>query len=112
MKKLAVILCIILTACSVQLIRPLQLDIDRVKDKYPGYTLQELNEGQALYIANCQSCHRLKRPESFTEQRWTEIVPKMVARVNKKAGTTVIDKNYQGVLLRYLVTMGTAPRAK
>ncbi len=113
MKRFFVItLILVLSACSVRLAMPTTHDVERMKEKYPGYTLQELNDGKILYEQNCHTCHTLKNPVDYSEQQWTLIVPKMVAKVNKKAGNTVIDKDYEKVLLRYLVTMGSAPSAK
>lgn len=91
---------------------PTNNDVERVKDKYPGYTLQELNEGEILYRQNCATCHSLKHPALFTESQWEKIVPAEVIKVNKQNGNTIIDKDYQRVLLRYLVTMATSPSAK
>ena len=91
---------------------PTNNDVERMKDKYPGYTLQELNDGKILYQQNCGTCHSLKHPATRTEKQWEVIVPQEVIKVNKQAGNIVLDKDYQRVLLRYLVTMGTAPSAR
>lgn len=96
-------------ACVTKLAIPTNNDVERVKDKYPGYTLQELNEGEILYRQNCATCHSLKHPSSHTASEWEKIVPAEVIKVNKQNNNTIIDKEYQKVLLRYLVTMSTAP---
>jgi cytochrome c5 len=107
MKMLFVLLLITtFTACSVKLMTPAQPDVDRVSGKYPGYSLAELNTDKALYESTCSRCHRLKSPTSRSEAKWDKIVPKMIARLNKKEGKEVIDAKQQESILRYLVTMG------
>jgi len=98
------------TACSVKLIAPAQSDIDRVHDKYPGYSLSELNEGKALFEQTCNRCHRLKNPASRDEDGWKKIVPVMIKRLDKKEGKQVIDDRQQESILRYLITMSSAPK--
>ena len=99
-----------LTACSVKLLTPKQSDVDRVSDKFPGYSLMELKEGKEMFKDNCSKCHRLKDPQSKTEAEWREIVPKMVARAQKKSIT--ITEKEQDAILKYLITMSTAERKK
>jgi cytochrome c5 len=99
-------LIIAFTACTVKLMVPAQSDVDRVSGKYPGYSVAELNADKALYESTCSRCHRLKNPRSRSEEKWDKIVPKMIARLNKKEGKEVIDARQQEAILRYLVTMG------
>jgi len=106
MKKLFSILFILLgSACSFKLIQPTQSDVDRVSTKFPGYSLAELNEGKSLFEHTCNKCHHLKNPASRTEARWNKIVPKMLAKLNKREGKQMLDEKQQETLLRYLVTM-------
>jgi hypothetical protein len=106
--RMVVVLFLIVTftACSVKLMVPAQSDADRVSGKYPGYSLAELNADKALYESTCSRCHRLKNPTSRSEEKWDKIVPKMVARLNKRVGKEEIDQKQQASILRYLVTMG------
>ena len=111
MKKTLVIFCFaLLTACSVKLATPQQSDVDRVATKFPGYNLADLNEGKSLFESTCNRCHRLKNPRSRDESKWNEIVPQMVGKLNKKEGREVIDQKQKESILRYLVTMSSAPR--
>ncbi|AEA42140.1 cytochrome c class I [Fluviicola taffensis] len=89
---------------------PSQSDVDRVASKFPGYTLEELNDGKKLFEANCALCHRLKKPTSEPESEWKTIVPRMVVKVNKKLGSTVVDASGEEKILRYLITMGSVPK--
>lgn len=100
------------TGCaSAKLLTPSQSDVDRVQSKFSNYTLAELNQGKALFEQHCGSCHGLKNPSSRTEERWRKIVPKMSEKVNKKEHN-VLDANAQDKLLKYLITMSTAPKVK
>lgn len=103
---------IILTGCSTtRLLTPTQQDVDRVSNKFAGLTLDELNQGKAIFETNCQTCHGLKNPTSRGEERWRQIVPKMTAKVNKKRNNA-INAEDQEKLLRYLITMSQAPKGK
>ena len=111
MKIVFVFLIIVFfAACSVKLATPAQSNVDKVSEKYPGYTLEELNADKALYETTCSRCHRLKNPTSRSEAKWDKVVPKMIAKLTKKEGKEVIDAKQQASILRYLVTMG--PYAK
>jgi cytochrome c5 len=112
MKKLIYLFLISLfTACSVKLIAPSQSDVDRVSVKYPGYSLAELNDGKALFQQTCTKCHRLKDPASRNEEKWKKIVPKMMAKLNKKEGKQVLDDKQQESILKYIITMNLAAKS-
>jgi cytochrome c5 len=89
---------------------PTQADVDRVQTKFPGYTLDELNQGKQLFEANCNLCHKLKKPASEPESEWREIVPRMVKKVNNKEGHH-IDEAGQEKILRYVITMGSVEKS-
>ena len=104
MKKILYLYAIVLfSACSVTLLAPAQADADRGADKFPGLTLADLQQGKALYEANCGKCHGLKKPESRDEAGWREIMPPMA----KKAK---INDQEQQLILQYVVTMSEATR--
>jgi cytochrome c5 len=110
-KSLIILFLTVLTACgTVKLAAPQQSDVNRVSAKYPGYNLAELNDGKTLFQQTCDRCHRLKNPTSRDENKWSEIVPKMIGKLNKKEGKTVIDPQQQESILKYLITMSSAPK--
>lgn len=88
----------------------LQSDVERGEAKFPGTTLETLNIGKKNFESHCQSCHSLESPTSQTEDKWKVIVPSMVKKANQKAGKTVVDTQMQESILRYLITMGSAPK--
>ena len=79
------------------------MDVDRVADKFPNYTLSQLNEGKALYESNCGKCHPLKNPNKYSEQRLRGVVPKMVEKVNKNG--MVLNEEEASLILKYTITM-------
>lgn len=94
-----------LSACTAKLLEPVQADADRVNDRYPGYTLIDLQAGKSNYEKNCARCHKLKTPESLSEEEWNQVVPVMA----KKAK---IDAQTEDSILKYLLTMKDANRKK
>lgn len=89
---------------------PSQADVDRVQTKFPGYTLDQLQEGKKIFEANCALCHRLKKPTSEPEEEWKKIVPRMVKKANGKNGNA-IDASGEEKILRYVITMGSVGKS-
>ena len=101
---------VVLAACkAVILAAPAQSDVDRVKDKYPNYTLAELQKGKKLYELKCQACHGLKNPRKESEEEWREIVPEMVQKAKKKKGI-IVSAEEEEAILKYVITMSSAPK--
>jgi cytochrome c5 len=110
MYKIFLSFCVLaLVSCSAKLLVPTQADADRGMTKYEGLSLTSLLEGKALFEQNCSKCHGLKSPTSRNEEKWNKIVPIMVKKVNKKAGKEELDAAEEQLILKYLVTMSTAP---
>jgi len=84
-----------------------QADVNRGALKFPGLTLQDLTNGEKLYLNNCNSCHGFKHPTSRPENKWIKTVPLMVKKINKKYGTEKIDSLQQQLLLKYIITMSS-----
>ncbi|ESU25015.1 cytochrome c class I [Flavobacterium enshiense DK69] len=93
-----------LASCAVKLVTPTQPDVDRMQAKYPGYTLDELNQGKSMFEQHCAECHKLKKPTKFTEAELQKTVPIMVKKVNKKHPNT-LDEKSQDLILKYMITM-------
>ena len=107
MKKL-IFFCLLsgLMACGTyKSLTPSEADVDRGKQKYPDLTISELNLGKALFETKCGKCHSLKRPFKVSVADVQKIMPKMA----KKAGLT---KESSDMVLRYLITMKSAPTTK
>lgn len=60
-------------------------------------------EGKSLYEQHCGTCHKLKNPQDFTQEELNKVVPNMVGKTNKKAGSEVISAEKQKALMTYLL---------
>lgn len=101
-------LIILLFACTAKVTELSQADADRGTAKFPGVTVASLKEGKIHYEQYCGSCHALKKPSSEPEAEWRKVVPVMVQKTNKKAGSEVVDAKKQELILQYVVTMCSA----
>jgi len=100
----------IFAACSPKVVQISSSDVERGTSKFEGTTLATLTEGKTLYEANCGACHPLASPSAKNETAWNQIVPKMVKQVNKKGGKEILDAQKEQLILKYLVTMTSAPK--
>lgn len=106
MKKTTIILLSgIISACSPKLSNPTNDDLTIAKSKFGDVTLQELQEGKKLYQENCNLCHKLYKPQMFSEEKWRNIIPPMVRKVNKKVGQEVLKTQDENKILKYVLTM-------
>lgn len=108
MKTSAVIFVIgaLLVACSgSKVLIPVQADADRAAKTNSTITLEALNQGKTIFEQNCNRCHGYKNPTSRSAEKWQKIIPRMVAKVNKKMKKEQIDAKGQELILNYVVTM-------
>lgn len=112
MKKSAIVVVfILLIACTAKkVIVTGPADVERGALKYPGYTTSDFNTGKSLYEGHCGNCHGLKNPASRNEEQWKHEVAVMAPKANRKAGSDVIGEKEQELIVKYLVTMGSAPK--
>jgi len=101
-KSLFALFIIFISACTAtRLATPSQSDADRGSQKFQGYTLNDLEQGKAIYESHCNKCHKYKLPESRDETKWDKIIPVMA----KKAK---LDSQQEDLVLKYVVTMSEA----
>lgn len=62
-------------------------------------------EAKLIYNSKCATCHAPKNPSLYSPEALTRIVPSMVAKTNKRAGSEVINASQQQALLEYLLTI-------
>lgn len=110
MKKYFYLLSLLFVmACgTTKMITPSEADVKRGVDNFPGLTLAQLNEGQQIYQMNCNKCHPYKKPGKYSAMEWSEIIPNMTRKANRKHGNT-IDGSKEEALLRYVSVMCMAP---
>src|ERR1017187_7169934 len=106
MKKMiiGIALASIVGACVAYVpLAPSQSDMEWATRKFPGITLEELNNGKALFEQKCKKCHSLARPFRVSEADLLHVMPKMA----KKAK---IDVKTSDQILKYLEVMRSAPK--
>ena len=61
-------------------------------------TIEDLKNGQNIYISKCGNCHYLYRPIRFSEEKWRHEMPEMSVK-------SKISNEQQALILKYLLTM-------
>jgi hypothetical protein len=61
-------------------------------------SLVQLQQGKNLFISNCNACHQLYSPDSYTVAEWKNIISKMSGRTN-------LNSSQISLILKY-VTRG------
>jgi mono/diheme cytochrome c family protein len=63
-------------------------------DATANATLQDLEQGRALYINNCGACHSLFSPDSYTPAQWGSIINNMAPKTNMSASEILLVSKY------------------
>ncbi len=92
------LLIIVLTSCSKSLLVPSEEHIDKTTLTTFNTTIEELKNGQNIYIQKCGNCHYLYRPIRFSEEKWRHEMPEMSVK-------SKISNDQQTLILKYLLTM-------
>lgn len=116
MKRIATFaLCLFLSACASSRsttganAAPTEADVARIQVKFPDATLAKLESGRLSYEQDCQTCHELKDPKDFTEERIRMVVPAMAEKANDKAGRVVVDSEEEVLIMQYMIAMHDRP---
>lgn len=91
MKVILLLIGLSMTACAPALYVPQSTNSKEASD------LQVLNEGRALYVRNCGSCHSLYIPNDFSEEAWEAYIEKMQNRAK-------ISDSEKALILQYLTS--------
>jgi hypothetical protein len=59
----------------------------RAHRRWPSTSMAQLQEGRALYVEKCASCHALKTPNAVPADRW----PGEIARMRTQHGVRLSD---------------------
>jgi len=95
--KLFVLICVIgigLASCSQPGQDTSNLYIPTPSDVTATTTLDELNQGRALYIDNCSRCHGLYAPESFSSSQWKSVMAQMAPKTRMSAEEKSLVSKY------------------
>ncbi|MFZ4412648.1 MAG: c-type cytochrome [Bacteroidales bacterium] len=57
-------------------------------------SLTELQQGRTLYINNCNRCHSLYAPETYTPSQWKTILVTMAPRTSMSASDVQLVTKY------------------
>ena len=75
-------LAMVVGSCSKSSTDTSSLYIPTASDVTAKATLQELQQGRTLYINNCNACHALYSPDSFTPAQWKSILSTMAPKTS------------------------------
>lgn len=104
-KKNGIILCWAISlffACSPKTSIP---SGQRNTEKSGNEPKEIFAEAKLIYNGKCATCHAPKNASLYTAEALTRIVPSMVAKTNKRAGSEIINAAQQQMLLEYLLTI-------
>lgn len=57
-------------------------------------TLVELQQGRALYVSNCGTCHKLYLPESYGVSRWKNLLSEMAPNTSLSPAEILLVTKY------------------
>jgi hypothetical protein len=57
-------------------------------------TLQELQDGRALFINYCGSCHQFYSPDNYSASQWRSILSSMAPRTNLSTSDELLADKY------------------
>ncbi len=92
---MAVVMMLILdSGCTKNSTDTSGLYIPTSSDATANATLQELEQGRALYIDNCGACHSLFSPDAYTPARWRSILNSMAPKTTMSASEILLVTKY------------------
>lgn len=93
MKKLLLVFGIatVLIACSEKT-APTAIEATPEPDT-PAMTA-DAEQGKGIFEANCQKCHGLKKIDNFSQEQWSNILPKMAVKAKLDASQTALVDAY------------------
>ena len=90
----SVTMLIMVSGCSKNSTDTSGLYIPTSSDATANATLQELEQGRALYIDNCGSCHSLFSPDSYTPAQWRSVMNSMAPKTTMSASEILLVTKY------------------
>lgn len=71
-----------------------KLYVPTASDATATATLEELQQGRALYIDQCGSCHGFYNPDSFNSSQWSSIMSSMAPKTSLNGSETQLVTKY------------------
>src|SRR4051812_34808766 len=81
-----------LSACTSPVPRPNASATRAARERWPGTTRVQLENGRSLFLARCSGCHNLPKPTDYSAQEWRPIVERMepLAKLTNEQGELVL----------------------
>ena len=89
-----IILPSLFSACSKNTESTQSLYVPTVSDTTSTATLDDLQQGRALYIKYCDACHAYYSPNSYTPTQWSSILTRMVPNTRMTSDEEALVKKY------------------
>ena len=83
---------------TVNSLLPTDIELKAIQPKYPDVTLQNLNNGYAIYTGACTNCHGMKNLYNRSEESWKHEVDDMAPRAE-------ITDSQKDDLYKYILAM-------
>jgi hypothetical protein len=80
-----------------QYLIPSDKDVSAGQKHWSGTTIASLNQGYSLYSTKCAECHSMKKPQDFSLDEWSDIMPAMGAKAQ-------LDSNQYKLVYHYVLT--------
>jgi hypothetical protein len=81
-------------ACKKNTVDASALYVPTIDDVTANATLQELQEGRILYMDNCNSCHSLYSPDSYSTAKWKSVMSSMAPKTSMSASDIQLVTKY------------------
>jgi hypothetical protein len=94
LSAIVVILFIVEAGCSKQGTDTSALYIPTAADATATATLQELQQGRALYVDYCGKCHGFYNPDAFSPTQWRNVMTSMAPKTSMTAGEVNLVTKY------------------
>jgi mono/diheme cytochrome c family protein len=90
----AVLVTFTVVGCAKDSTNTSALYVPTTADVTANATLEELQQGRALYIDNCGSCHGLYSPDDYSASQWHSIMNSMAPRTHMSAAQISLVTKY------------------
>ncbi len=95
-----------LPAC-VSLIEPSAAHVSWADQRWPGTTLEDLQQARSLYIETCTECHRVRDPRRYEPDEWEFAITRML-----EGEVVEIEPAVISTIVRYLGAASALPTSK
>jgi mono/diheme cytochrome c family protein len=91
---LTIVLLVFIAGCKKNSIDISRLYTPTSADVTATTTLPELQQGRALYINNCSTCHALASPDDYSLSQWKGILGAMAPRTGMSSSEVLLVTKY------------------